>query len=74
MRDARRLLIIYTMINEAHKAVSPDLRIGQFIINFLGWVTTYQGRDPYYIKDEELVNMLEEYVKEVTGNDELFND
>ena len=62
MRDARRLPIIYTMINEAHKAVNPDLRIGQFLVGFLDWITIYQGRDPYYIEDEKLVNMLEEYV------------
>lgn len=74
MRDARKIPIIYTMINEAHKAVSSDLRVGQFLANFFGWIATEKGREIYYIKDEELVNMLEEYVKEVTGNDELFSD
>lgn len=74
MGDAKRLRIIYSMISDAHKAISPDLRIGQFLDNFLVWHRTAYDDGIYFVKDTELLDRFEEYAKEVTGNDELFSD
>ena len=52
-RDSARIEIILNKLKEVWQK-SPDLRLGQLIIN----VT---GIDPYFIEDEKLIKMIEEF-------------
>lgn len=41
----------------------PDWRFGQLMSNFLGEVYGTSGRDIFYIEDNEMLNLLESYLK-----------
>lgn len=58
MRDITRIDRILDRLKTLWKKY-PDLRLGQLIINVL--------RDPalYYIEDEELIDLLEEYYNNI---------
>lgn len=36
----------------------PDLRLGQLLVDSLS------GKDPFYIEDEDLIRMIERFVRE----------
>ena len=61
MRDSNRLDNSYEEIKELHRMLSPDLRIGQFLLNFI----ESQSKDLYYMEDREFIQKLRDYVKEV---------
>ena len=39
----------------------PNWRFGQFIMNFFSWC----GRDPFYLEDKELEELLIRYVEKM---------
>ena len=58
MRDINRIDLILDRLKTLWKKY-PDLRLGQLILNVL--------QDPvlYYIEDEELINLLEKFYKNI---------
>lgn len=58
MRDKDRIRPICERLATAWERF-PDMRLGQLICN------AYNGvmRDPFYIEDEKLIEMIEEFVK-----------
>lgn len=42
----------------------PDWRVGQFWMNFLGWVQSKKNRDPFFPEEKEMLTYLKEYCGE----------
>lgn len=61
MRDPGR---IYPFCNRlaAAWAKLPDWRFGQLICNAFGQMAS-EGRDPFFPDDEEMIEFLEDYVR-----------
>lgn len=51
----------YRALQGMHNLYFKDLRFGQFMDNFLGYVMNEKNLDPYYLTDEELMGILKEY-------------
>ena len=62
MRDPRRIYPFLKKLQECWEEV-PDWRFGQLMCNFLGDVATKTNRDVFFIEDEEMLSLLEEYFK-----------
>ena len=60
MRDPDRLDSIYNEIAKLHKEYCPDWRVGQLMINFLGW----SGQDPFYFEENRLLEKIRQYFEE----------
>ena len=65
MRNPNDLSKFYRELWIIHKTSFPKLRIGQLFSNFFEWITTTQGKDPYYVKEEQLLHYLTEYAIEM---------
>ena len=63
MRNPDRLDIFYENLKNVHKNAAPDERFGQFMCNFLGWVGGVKKRDPFFPEENEMLSLLEEYIK-----------
>ena len=61
MRDPNRLYPAYDKIRNVHMENFPDERIGQFMLNFLGYVGT--KIDPFFPEEDRLLELLDEYVE-----------
>ena len=61
MRDPNRLYSVYSQICEIHKKSFPDQRVGQFLLNTLGWINSTKQRDPFFPEEDELVELFKEY-------------
>lgn len=61
MRDAEELKNVYAEIAEIHAKSFGDMRFGQFMLNFLGWVNSTKGRDPFFPESKEFVKYAKEY-------------
>lgn len=57
MRNPKRIRPLCDRLAEAWEKL-PDLRLGQLIVDSIG------GKDPFYIEDEDLIRMLERFVRE----------
>ena len=44
--------------------IMPDWRVGQFWMNFLGWVQNVKKRDPFFPEESEMLTYLKEYCGE----------
>lgn len=64
MRDPKRLDKFYDEVKRIHKKHFPDWRFGQFMYNFLGWVSVDQGRDPFFPEEDEMIKYLRDYAGE----------
>ncbi len=42
----------------------PDWRVGQFWMNFLGWVQNKKKRDPFFQEESEMLTYLKEFCGE----------
>ena len=77
MRDANRLDDFYEKFKKIHKEYFTDLRFGQLCMNFLGWVQSSKGIDPFFPEENKMIELLKEYTKNnstwYTGG-VLFND
>lgn len=60
MRDPKRIYIVMSDIMHEWEKY-PDLRLGQLISNAMHG----SGVDLFYIEDEELVEVIKKYVKEI---------
>ncbi len=63
MRKPERLDDIYMKLCEIHKKSFPDMRLGQFLLNALGWIHSVKKVDPFIPECEELIPLFEEYAK-----------
>ena len=60
-RDPNRLFGIYTRITTVHYEQVPDMRVLQFMMNFMLWVQETYSRDPFFVEDDELDKFINEY-------------
>lgn len=63
MRDPKRIPEFLRRLEDAWSAF-PDWRFGQLVMNFLSWL----GRDPFYIEDDKLAELIDAFVKETCGD------
>lgn len=61
MRNKERLDTFYDELKDIHKEGFPDMRFGQFMMNFLGFVQSEKKRDPFFPEEEEMMKYLKEY-------------
>ena len=63
MRDPKRIEKFIRKLADYWKTYIPDWRFGQFMSNFLGFVEHETKRDSFFIEDDEMNKLLDEYVK-----------
>ena len=63
MRDINRIHPLCQKIEE-YWYTWPDLRFGQWTYNFFKWIKLYKHVDPFYVEDDDMLEMLKEYMKE----------
>lgn len=61
IRDINRLDKFYSQLCEIHKKSFPDMRLGQFLLNALGWINNTKKRDPFFPEEDEMVELFKEY-------------
>ena len=61
MRKVERLDKFYDELKEIHKKSFPDMRFGQLMMNFLGFVNSTKKRDPFFPEEEEMLELFKEY-------------
>ena len=61
MRKVERLDKFYDELKEIHKKSFPDMRFGQLMMNFLGFVNSTKKRDPFFPEEDEMVELFKEY-------------
>lgn len=61
MRNPERLDSVYLQLCEIHKKSFPDMRFGQLMMNFLGFVNSTKKRDPFFPEEDEMVELFKEY-------------
>ena len=61
MRKVERLDKFYDELKEIHKKSFPDMRFGQLMMNFLGFVNSKKKRDPFFPESEEMLELFKEY-------------
>ena len=61
MRKVERLDKFYDELKEIHKKSFPDMRFGQLMINFLGFVNSTKKRDPFFPEEDEIIELFKEY-------------
>ena len=64
IRDPNRLYNFYNEVTRLHMTYMPDWRVGQFWMNFLGWVQNEKKRDPFFQEESEMLTYLREYCGE----------
>ncbi len=63
MRNPKRLDNFYNEAARLHMTYAPDWRVGQFWLNFLGWVQV-KKRDPFFPEEDEILTYLKEFCGE----------
>ena len=61
MIKVERLDKFYDELKEIHKKSFPDMRFGQLMMNFLGFVNSTKKRDPFFPEEEEMLELFKEY-------------
>ena len=61
MRNPERLDSVYFHLCEIHKKSFPDMRFGQLMMNFLGFVNSTKKRDTFFPEEDEMVELFKEY-------------
>lgn len=62
MRDPNRLYKFYENLRDIHMTYFPDWRFGQLMINFIEWYYNKYERDIFYIEDDKMSIILDEFV------------
>ena len=60
MRNPDRVDNFYEELKSIHKHNCPDLRFGQFVINVFGWISDSKQKRPFYLEEEEIVELFPE--------------
>jgi hypothetical protein len=61
MRSPIRLNSFYDKMCEIHKDRFPDLRFGQLMSNFFGWLMQEKGVDLFFPEENKMIAYFEEY-------------
>ena len=61
MRNPDRLDSVYSQLCEIHKKSFPDMRLGQFMLNVLGWLNSTKRIDPFFPEDDKMIELIKEY-------------
>lgn len=64
MRKPERLYGFYNELTRVHVEYFPDLRFGQLYISFMHWINTSKGKDPFFVEEPDMLDLLHEYVGE----------
>ena len=64
MRKLERIDEFTTELNRVWKTYYPDWRFGQFMSNFLGFVSGIKGVDIFFPEESEMLTYLKEYCGE----------
>jgi len=62
MRDIKRIDGFCNNLAKEWKKY-PDLRFGQFCIDFLGWLYSEKDTDGFYPEDDEMMEYIREFVE-----------
>lgn len=63
MRSLKRIDIFTDELNQLWKEKAGDWRFGQLMLNFLGWIYSEKGRDPFFVEEEQMLEYLKEFLK-----------
>lgn len=63
MRDPERLDEFYDELKYLHRKYVPDWRFGQFMNNFLSWLMSEKGIDPFFPEESKMLDYVREYIK-----------
>lgn len=61
MRDPNRLDDFYAILCKVHKESFPDLRFGQLMSNFFGWLVNIKQKDFFFPEEDKMINYIIEY-------------
>jgi len=65
VRNPNRIYPICNKVAEIWSTV-PDLRFGQLMIDFIRDFEA-RGLNPFYVEDEQWVELLDQYIKNITN-------
>lgn len=68
MRNPNRLYNFYNEVTRLHMTYFPDWRVGQFWMNFLGWVQNEKKLDLFFPEESEMITYLKEFCGEKEDN------
>ena len=58
MRDPNRLDSFYDELKKIHKEYFPDLRFGQLMSNFFGWLASEKKVDLFFPEEEQMIKYI----------------
>lgn len=64
IRDPERIDIFTSELNRIWKTYYKNWRFGQFMSNFLGFVTIQKERDIFFPEEDEMLTYLKEFCGE----------
>ena len=70
MRDPERIPALVETLEENWSQKVPDWRFGQLMFNFLAWLAKKTDRDYFYIEDDEMSGLLDEFFKGMNSEHE----
>lgn len=72
MRDPNRINLFCNDLALYWRKYFPDMRFGQLMCNFFGWVASETGkrRDPFYPEEEKMIEYFKEYCEMMTRKPE----
>ena len=53
---------VYSTLMDLHKRCVPEMRFGQFMENLLGEIHIEQGKDPFYMDDDNFIECAKKAV------------
>ena len=66
MRNPNRLDDFYNELEKIHKKSFPDMRFGQLMSNFFGWLYSEKKRDCFFPEEDEMIEHLREYANKTS--------
>ena len=61
MRDPNRLDNFYDTMKKCHKEHMPDIRFGQLMSNFFGWLYNTYKVDCFFPEEDKMIGWFKEY-------------
>ena len=65
MRNPNRLYNFYNEMTRIHMEHFPDWRFGQLVCNFISWVTSVKGIDPFFPEEGRMLELFKEFAGEI---------
>ena len=67
MRNPNRLDDFYNELKRIHKKSFPDMRFGQLMSNFFGWLYSEKKTDCFFPEEDGMIEHLREYANKTTS-------